>query len=68
MGYKAYLARGFQIGSGAMESLHRTGCQLRTKIPGAKWLAETAQAIFDLRMLHLVGNWEAFWNQPDLPQ
>jgi hypothetical protein len=64
MGYSALLSRGFQIGSGAMESLHRTGCQLRTK--GAKWLQETAQAVFNMRMLGLVGNWDAFWQQPNL--
>lgn len=68
MGHEADLARGLQTGSGAMESLRRTGCQLRTKISGAKWLAKTAQAILGLRMLHLVGDWDALWKQPNLPQ
>jgi hypothetical protein len=66
MHYFRYRARGFQIGSGAMESLHRTASQARLKIPGARWLASTAQAIFNLRMLSLVGRWDEFWAQPDL--
>jgi hypothetical protein len=44
--YLAYRARGLQIGSGAMGSLHRTGSQVRLKRPGAKWPAKNAQAIF----------------------
>ena len=68
MGYQALLSRGFQIGSGAMESIHRTGCQLRAKLPGARWLEETAQAIFNVRMLQLVGNWDAFWKPGRSPQ
>lgn len=64
--YLAYRARGLQIGSGAMESLHRTGSQVRLKRPGAKWLAKSAQAIFDWRMLKLVGRWDEFWSQTDL--
>ena len=64
--YRDYARRGLQIGSGAMESLHRSASQVRTKVPGARWLAETSQAVFDLRMLRIVGNWTAFWNQPNL--
>jgi hypothetical protein len=64
--YPEYLRRGYQIGSGAMESFHRTGSQQRTKVPGARWLAETSQAVFNLRMVQLVGKWDAFWGQPDL--
>ena len=64
--YLAYRARGLQIGSGAMESIHRTGSQVRLKRPGAKWLAANAQAIFDWRMLKLAGRWDEFWGQQDL--
>ena len=66
LNYPEYLRRGYQIGSGAMESFHRTGSQQRTKVPGARWLAETSQAVFNLRMVQLVGKWDAFWDQPDL--
>jgi len=66
MNYRPYRALGYQIGSGAMESLHRTGSQKRLKIPGARWLPETSQALFDLRMLYLCGRWEEFWHQEGL--
>jgi hypothetical protein len=66
MNYPDYIRRGYQIGSGAMESFHRTGSQQRTKVPGARWLAETSQAVFNLRMVQLVGKWDAFWEQPGL--
>jgi hypothetical protein len=66
--YVAFRARGYQIGSGAMESLHRTGSQLRLKLPGAKWLPHTSQAIFNIRMMRLAGNSDHFWAQPDLEE
>jgi hypothetical protein len=53
MDYPEYLRCGYQIGSGAMESFHRTGSQQRTKVPGARWLANTSQARFNIRMLQL---------------
>lgn len=65
MDYMFYRSRGYQIGSGAMESLHRSGSQIRLKLPGLKSLPETSQAIFNLRMLYLCGRWDEFWNQPD---
>jgi hypothetical protein len=64
--YFEYRRRGLQIGSGAMESMHRTGSQVRLKRSGARCLAQTSQAIFDWRMLRLVGRWDEFWSQPDL--
>jgi hypothetical protein len=66
MDYGSLRQRGFQIGSGAMESLHRTGSQLRLKLPGASWIKENAQAIFNLRMLARVDRWMEYWAQPDL--
>jgi hypothetical protein len=66
MDYAAYLGSGLQIGSGPMESFHTTGSQRRLKIPGARWLEHTSQAILRLRMLQLSGRWEEFWSQPDL--
>ena len=68
MDYRRYRALGYQIGSGAMESLHRTGSQCRLKIPGARWLPETSQALFNLRMLNLCGRWDEFWHQPGLTE
>jgi hypothetical protein len=66
MDYRRCRALGYQIGSGAMESLHRTGSQARLKIPGARWLPETSQALFNTRMLYLCGRWDEFWHQPGL--
>lgn len=68
MDYESYRHRGLQIGSGAMESVHRSGSQGRLKGPGTRWLAETAQAVFNWRMLKLVGRWEDFWLRADLLQ
>lgn len=68
MDYMWFRSLGYHIGSGAMESLHRTAAQDRLKKPGARWLRETAEAIFSLRMLSLVGRENEFWNQPDLTQ
>lgn len=64
--YPHFRRRGIQIGSGAMESLHRTGSQMRLKLPGAKWLPETSRAIFNVRMMRLTGKWDQFWAKTDL--
>jgi len=66
MDYVRYRNRGYQIGSGAMESLHRTASQVRLKIPGGRWLEDTSQAIFNLRMMVMVDKWDAFWHQPGM--
>ena len=68
MNYLLYRRRGYQIGSGAMESLHRNGSQIRLKLPGPGWLEESSQAIFNLRMLYLCGRWDEFWHQPGLTE
>ena len=66
MDYARYIKDGYQIGSGAMESLHRVDSQLRLKRSGSGWLPETAKAIFNMRMMALAGRWDEFWNQPGL--
>src|SRR5690606_40278473 len=66
--YERWRPLGYQIGSGAMESLHRTASQTRLKVAGIRCLAETSQAVFNLRMLRLCGRWDEFWQQPDLTQ
>lgn len=68
MDYPSYRQRGIQIGSGAMESLHRTASQMRLKLAGAKWLPETALAILNLRLMQLAGRWEDFWTGPEITQ
>ena len=64
--YATYRARGIQIGSGAMESMHRFGSQLRAKRSGCRWLADTVLSILNLRMLTRAGRWSEFWAQDDL--
>jgi hypothetical protein len=64
--YERWRLRGYQIGSGAMESLHRTASQTRLKVAGIRCLPETSQAVFNLRMLRLCGRWNEFWAQPGL--
>lgn len=66
MDYVVHLARGYQIGSGAMESMHRNGSQRRLKVPGARWLEDSSAAVLTFRMLELSGRWDEFWNQADI--
>ena len=68
MDYADLQRRGFQIGSGAMESFHRTASQLRLKRPGCRWTPEAAQAILNLRLVQQCGRWDEYWAQPDLPE
>lgn len=62
MDYPAYRARGMQIGSGAMESLHRVASQMRLKLAGARWLPERALAVLNCRLMLLAERWDAFWS------
>ena len=66
--YKRWRDRGYQIGSGAMESLHRTASQCRLKLAGLRCLKQTAQAVFNMRLLRLSGRWDEFWAQPRFGQ
>lgn len=66
--YRIYRWKGMQIGSGAMESLHRVAVQARIKLPGCRWLPETSTQIFAVRMMILADRWDDFWSQPDLDQ
>lgn len=47
--YKAYVAKGFFIGSGAVESGNKTVLQQRCKQAGMRWNVETAQNMLSLR-------------------
>ena len=66
MAYGDLRNRGYRVGSGAMESQHRFGSQVRLKLAGCRWTPEVAQAILNARMLSLSGRWDEFWKQPDL--
>jgi hypothetical protein len=64
--YQLYRSRGFQLGSGAMESLHRTAAQTRLKLAGARWTAKTSLALVSLRLIELAGRWNEFWRNDGL--
>lgn len=51
------------IGSGKVESTHRSLIQRRLKIPGAWWKRENADAMANLRTLRANGGWELLWNR-----
>ena len=68
MDYPRYLANGWQIGSGPVESACKTVVANRLKGSGMRWGADGSDAVCHLRALYLSqpGQWEAFWkNYPN---
>ncbi len=61
--YKRFLAQGFPIGSGEVESAHRYIPQKRLKIPGATWHPDTVNPMLALRIIRANGWWEDFWTK-----
>lgn len=63
MDYPTYLARGWQIGSGPVESACKRVVNLRLKGPGMRWGSPGADAICHLRALFLSEptQWDTFW-------
>lgn len=70
MDYPAYLANGWLIGSGAVESACKTVVGQRLKLAGMRWGEDGTDALCHLRALFRSepGQWSAFWrrqiNQP----
>jgi hypothetical protein len=64
MEYPEYLAEGWCIGSGAVESACKTVVGQRLKLAGMRWGEDGAHALCHLRALYRSekGQWEAFWN------
>ena len=62
MRYKDYLGKGWLIGSGPMESAHRTVIQQRMKLSGQRWTLRGAQQMANLRVAQKSGNWRAVKN------
>jgi hypothetical protein len=58
MNYGEYRRKGFNIGSGAIESAHRTIIQCRMKLSGMYWGKANVQSIISLRSAYLSGKWE----------
>jgi hypothetical protein len=65
MEYPEYLAHGWCIGSGAVESACKTVVGQRLKLAGMRWGEDGAHAICHLRALYRSekGQWEAFWSR-----
>lgn len=58
MDYKQYRQIGCGIiGSGAIESAHRTVVQKRMKLSGQRWSKKGAQHMLNLRVTHMNGQW-----------
>jgi hypothetical protein len=69
MEYPEYLAKGWCIGSGAVESACKTVVGQRLKLAGMRWGEDGADALCHLRALYRSekGQWEAFWNRNYTP-
>ena len=68
MDYPRYLANGWQIGSGPVESACKTVVANRLKGSGMRWGEDGSDAVCHLRALYLSqpGQWENFWkNHPN---
>lgn len=59
--YAGAIKEGLPIGTGEVESGHRSVIQPRLKIPGAWWKEENAESMLALRTLRANGDWEAYW-------
>ena len=55
--YKTYRERGLLIGSGAIESAHRTVMQRRLKRAGQRWSINDAQRVLTLRVCAMSNRW-----------
>ncbi|TGE11338.1 ISLre2 family transposase [Hymenobacter elongatus] len=58
MDYKTYRERGLLIGSGAIESAHRTVMQRRLKRAGQRWSTNGAQRVLTLRVCAMSNRWQ----------
>jgi len=68
MAYPEYLAEGWYIGSGAVESACKTVVGQRLKLAGMRWGEDGADALCHLRALYRSekGQWEAFWSRASI--
>ena len=56
------IKRGLLIGSGAIESAHRTVIQKRLKQAGQRWSIQGAENMLNLRTLNMSGHWDRLVN------
>jgi hypothetical protein len=69
MDYPEYLAKGWCIGSGAVESACKTVVGQRLKLAGMRWGEDGADAVCHLRALYRSEKeqWDAFWRRDPSP-
>lgn len=60
--YPAYRQKGWQIGTGMIESTAKQLVGTRLKGPGMHWCLDGATAVTALRAQDLNGRWHEFWN------
>ena len=60
MKYHEYLAAGYPIATGVIEGACRHLVKDRLERTGMQWVLEGAQAMLDLRSIHLCGQWDDF--------
>jgi len=61
--YNNFKEKGYPIGSGEIESAHKSVPQQRLKIPGATWHPDSIDPMLALRVLRADDWWEDFWDQ-----
>lgn len=61
--YRGAIDKELPIGSGEVESAHRSLIQRRLKLPGAWWSRQHASAMAQLRVTRANSNWNQFWKQ-----
>ena len=62
MQYDEYRAKGYNIGSGAIESANKYIVGQRLKLSGMQWTISHANALIHLRCKYYEGCWEKFWD------
>ena len=60
--YRSAIEAGLPIGSGEVESGHRSVIQERLKISGAWWCEENAKKMLALRVARVNGEWQSYWS------
>ncbi len=63
LNYDSFKEKGYPIGSGEIESAHKSIPQKRLKIPGASWHPDSIDPMLALRVLRADDWWDDFWNQ-----
>ncbi|MGH8107277.1 MAG: UPF0236 family transposase-like protein [Arenimonas sp.] len=63
LNYRQALKEGLPIGSGEIESAHRSVVQKRLKLAGAWWKKENAEKMIALRIRRANNEWQSYWQR-----